>query len=204
MAIEDTLFELKFTAKRLDRMAHKAEKEKHSEERKVKKALGQGNIEGAKIYAENAIRKKHEYLNYLRLSARVDAVGSKVKAGMAMKSITKDIAHVSKALEKAMNSTNLEEVTKIMEKFEKQFEDLDVRSTVMDQTLGGAITMTTPMNEVDALVKEVADENGIEIANQMANLTPAATSEINSTGVSGQTTREDNDLTSRLAALRGN
>lgn len=51
------------------------------------KALQQKNIEGAKIYAENAIRKKNEGLNYLRLASRVDAVSSKVQTAMMMKQV---------------------------------------------------------------------------------------------------------------------
>ncbi len=31
-------------------------------------------MEGAKIYAQNAIRKKNESLNYLKLGSRLDAV----------------------------------------------------------------------------------------------------------------------------------
>lgn len=37
-----------------------------------------GNHEGAKIYAQNAIRKKAEALNYLRLASRLDAVVSRL------------------------------------------------------------------------------------------------------------------------------
>ena len=33
----------------------------------MKKAIEKGNIEGARIYAQNAIRKKSEQLNYLRV-----------------------------------------------------------------------------------------------------------------------------------------
>jgi len=51
------------------------------------KALQQKNIEGAKIYAENAIRKKNEGLNFLRLASRVDAVSSKVQSAMMMKQV---------------------------------------------------------------------------------------------------------------------
>lgn len=36
------------------------------------------NHEGAKIYAQNAIRKKAEALNYLRLASRLDAVVSRL------------------------------------------------------------------------------------------------------------------------------
>lgn len=47
----------------------------------------QGNVEGAKIYAENAIRKKNEGLNYLRMAARVDAVSNRVQSAMMMKDV---------------------------------------------------------------------------------------------------------------------
>jgi hypothetical protein len=35
----------------------------------VRRAIEKGNIEGAKIYAQNAIRKKTEQLNYLKARA---------------------------------------------------------------------------------------------------------------------------------------
>ena len=50
-------------------------------------ALKDGNIEGARIYAENAIRKKNEGLNYLRMAARVDAVASRVQSAKMMKDV---------------------------------------------------------------------------------------------------------------------
>ena len=37
---------------------------------------------------------------------------------------------VVKALDKALNSMDLEKVSSVMDKFEKQFEDMDVRSSV--------------------------------------------------------------------------
>ena len=60
----------------------------------ILKALQQKNIEGAKIYAENAIRKKNEGLNYLRLASRVDAVSSKVQSAMMMKQVLFPIQRV--------------------------------------------------------------------------------------------------------------
>lgn len=48
-----------------------------TQEGKIKKALQQGNVEGARIYAENAIRKKNESLSYLRMASKVDAVQSR-------------------------------------------------------------------------------------------------------------------------------
>ncbi|XP_030945699.1 ESCRT-related protein CHMP1A-like [Quercus lobata] len=66
--------ELKFTSKSLQRQAKKCEKEEKSEKLKIKKAMEKGNIDGARIYAKNAIRKRTAQMNYLRLASRLDAV----------------------------------------------------------------------------------------------------------------------------------
>lgn len=66
--------ELKMTSKSLQRQSKKCEKEEKSEKLKVKKAIEKGNMDGARIYAENAIRKRSEQMNYLRLASRLDAV----------------------------------------------------------------------------------------------------------------------------------
>ncbi|VAI12562.1 unnamed protein product [Triticum turgidum subsp. durum] len=42
-----------------------------SQKLKVKKAIEKGNADGAQIYAENAIRKRTEHMNYLRLASRL-------------------------------------------------------------------------------------------------------------------------------------
>lgn len=74
----DQIFNLKFTSKQLVRQSRKSEKEEKSEKLKIKKAIEKGNIDGAKIYAQNAIRKKNEALNYMRLGSRLDAVVSRL------------------------------------------------------------------------------------------------------------------------------
>jgi charged multivesicular body protein 1 len=73
-------------------------------------AIEQGNNEGAKIYAQNAIRKKNEALNFLRLASRIDAVASRVQTAVTMKRVTSSMAGVVKGMEKAMESMNLEQV----------------------------------------------------------------------------------------------
>ena len=51
-------------------------------------ALQQKNVECARVYAENAIRKKNEGLNWLRMASRVDAVASKVQTAVTMKAVS--------------------------------------------------------------------------------------------------------------------
>lgn len=51
-------------------------------------ALQQKNVECARVYAENSIRKKNEGLNWLRMASRVDAVASKVQTAVTMKGVS--------------------------------------------------------------------------------------------------------------------
>lgn len=57
------------------------------EKEKAKKAIQKGNMEGARIHAENAIRQKNQALNYLRMSARVDAVSSRVQTALTTRKV---------------------------------------------------------------------------------------------------------------------
>lgn len=73
-------------------------------------ALQKGNTEGARIYAQNAIRKKTEGLNLLRLASRIDAVASRVETAVTMRTVTGSMANVVRGMDKAMESMNLERV----------------------------------------------------------------------------------------------
>jgi hypothetical protein len=42
-----------------------------------------------------------------------------------------------------------------MDQFEKQFEDLDVHTSVLETAMGTATTTSTPASQVDDLIKQV-------------------------------------------------
>lgn len=86
--ISEHLFNLKFAVKDLERSSKKCEKEEKAEIAKTKKAIQKGNAEVARIHAENAIRQKSQALNYLRMSARVDAVASRVQTALTTRKVS--------------------------------------------------------------------------------------------------------------------
>merc|ERR1711874_127333 len=155
--------------KQLEKLSKKAEKDQKKEEAQIKKALEKGDKERARIYAENAIRKKNESLNYLRMSSKVDATASRAQSAVPMKGVAKNMEGVVKALDKAINSMELTKISEVMDKFESQFEDLDVHTSVMENAMGQATTTNTPASQVDDLIKQVAEESGLEISSQMVS-----------------------------------
>jgi len=82
-----------------------------------------------------------------------------------------------------------------MDKFETQFEDLDVQSSYMENAMGSTTATATPQDEVDLLMQKIADEAGLEMN---ANLSQAeAPKKVGATEV------EEDRLGERLRALRG-
>mmetsp|Transcript_7757 Transcript_7757/g.29051 ORF Transcript_7757/g.29051 Transcript_7757/m.29051 type:complete len:204 (-) Transcript_7757:110-721(-) len=166
-SMEDILFNLKFTAKQFERASTKATKEEKTIRKKVKKAIEKGNIDGARIFAQNAIRKKSESLNYLRLAGRVDAVASRMDTAIKMNRVTKTMKSVVKGMDKVMENMDIDQISKVMDKFEKQFDDLDVRSQYMEDAMNTTTSLTTPEDEVNSLMAQIADEHNLTIQEQI-------------------------------------
>ncbi|CAE6492103.1 unnamed protein product [Rhizoctonia solani] len=200
--LEKSLFQLKFTAKTLNRQSKKAQKDENTEKAKLKKALQQGNADGARIYASNAIRKKNEALNLLRLASRIDAVASRVETAVTMKQVTGNMTSVVRSMDKAVENMNLERISLVMDKFETQFADLDVQTSYMEDTMqsttAGFYPVSTPQDQIDALMSQMADEANIEVEQNMevGKKVPDLTES------KGAVREEDDQLAERLRALR--
>ncbi|KAI5119504.1 hypothetical protein M0805_002440 [Coniferiporia weirii] len=198
--LEKSLFQLKFTAKSLSRQAKKAEKDERIEKGKVKKALQQGNNDGARIYAQNAIRKKSEGLNLLKLASRIDAVASRVETAVTMRQVTGNMTSVVKGMDKAMDTMNIEKISLVMDKFESQFSDLDVQTSYMEDTISSTTAVSTPQDEVDLLMQRVAEEANIELQHEMGSKSLEGT--VAELPNNERVREEDSNLAERLRALR--
>jgi len=172
--LENQLFQLKFTAKQLQRLSKKCEKEEKEEKNKIKKALEKDNHDGARIHAQNAIRNKSNAQNYLRLASRVDAVSSRLESAIKMQQVTKSMGSVVKGMDKVLSSMNVDAITKVMDQFERSFEDMDVRSEYVEQTMNSSTTAAMPEEQVDELMQMVAEEHGLKMGEVFKTATGAA------------------------------
>merc|ERR1712038_633213 len=195
-SMEKHLFNLKFAAKELERASKKADKEEKAEKLKLKKAIEKGNHEVAKIHAENAIRQKNQSLNYLRMSARIDATASRVQSAVTTKKVSKSMEGVVKGMSAAMKSMNLEKISTLMDNFEKEFEDLDVQTSVMEGAMSQTTATNIPQDAVEGLMKQAADEAGLELNMELPGAQSATI------GQSTQASTEQDELSQRLARLR--
>ncbi|KAJ1677598.1 hypothetical protein EV182_005840, partial [Spiromyces aspiralis] len=177
-------------AKILARQSKKCEKEAIKEKAKLKKAIKQGNDEGAQIYAENVIRKKSEALQLLKLSSRIDGVATQVQSAANRQQVMKAMGTAVRGIDSALKTMNLEKLTAITDQFQAQAEDVNVQTRYMQEAMGGAVTTLVPQDEVESLMHQVADEAGIEMKHKLGE------------AIVPQEESEDEQLTERLAKLR--
>lgn len=183
------------------RSATKCTKNEKAAIAKLKKAIQQGNTEGARIYGQDAIREKNQALNCLRMASRIDAVSSRLDTAIRMNQVTSSMSGVVKGMSKGLAAMNVDKISKTMDTFEKQFEDLDVKAGYMDDAMNATTATSTPAEQVDELIRMVADEHNLELGEAFSEAGPVGKK--TPTVAKPKANSEADDLEARLAALRG-
>ena len=79
-----------------------------------------------------------------------------------------------------------------MDQFEKQFEDLDVQSEYIEQTMSQSTSLTTPADQVDSLINQVAEEHGLAVSEKLGGVATGTPTAVH----------EQDELAERLSKLK--
>merc|ERR1711957_842026 len=115
--------------------------------------------------------------------------------------VTGSMQGVVKGMDKGLASMDVDKISTIMDKFERQFEDLDVKAAYMDTAMNATTASATPADQVDDLVKMVADENNLELGAEFSGLGPVG--KLQAAPKKEEEAPVEDDLQARLANLRG-
>lgn len=200
-SLQEIIFKMRFTSKTIGRQATKSQKQVGIEERKAKEAMAKNNMDGARIYAENAIRNHNEHLSYLRLQSQLEAVAGKLHAQTVRSQVSESMLEVTGTLDQALSTMDIAQIGYTMEKFIKQSEDLDLQTKYMDSAIGESTSSSTPQTQVNGLLQRIADENNLNIGDKLGGIA-APHAQPTQVGVQPHATA-NNDLEARLAALQG-
>jgi charged multivesicular body protein 1 len=165
-------------------------------------AIKEGNHEGARIYGQDAIREKNQALNHLKMASRIDACGSRIETAVRMNQVTSSMKGVVKGMDVGLKSMNIDEISRVMDKFEQQFEDLDVKTQYMEGAMNATTATSTPAEQVDELVQKVADANDLELGDAFREAGPIGKKVPSLTAAPKKEEGVTDDLEARLANLR--
>ena len=108
--LSDVAFDMTFAAKTILNDAKRAQKDEVREKSEALKAMQLNQYEIAKVHAENSIRSKNNYINLMKLGARMESVAMQIKNASNVNAISKQIGTATVSMENALKSMNQAEV----------------------------------------------------------------------------------------------
>ena len=131
----DVSMDLKLTSRQLEKDAQKVESKAKAEEKKIRQAMDKNQVENARVYAENVIRGRKEALNLRRFGAKMAALSAKLESAYRTQNVSQQIKSSVPLLSSCMKQMDKMGVHGSIEKFERLFEDMDVKT----EELNGAL-----------------------------------------------------------------
>eukprot|EP00916_Digyalum_oweni_P012191 GHVL01020183.1.p1 GENE.GHVL01020183.1~~GHVL01020183.1.p1 ORF type:complete len:134 (+),score=20.75 GHVL01020183.1:309-710(+) len=98
------------------------------------------------------------------MASKMDAIASRMDTANKSHLITQDISKAVPQLNKALNDLSVEDITRSMDQFEKLFDDLDARSDYVTNAVDSTTATTTPIDQVDSLIQQVADDHALDVS----------------------------------------
>ena len=160
----ESIFEFKMQSKELAKQAKKSEKERDAMYLKVKNAINENKPEAAKLYAQDAIRKRNEAVKYEMLSYKLEAVHSKLKAAYQTTKLSENMTKMISSMSSALGVMDLNKISENMMQFENIFDNIDANSQLMDKAMENVDAGSYAEKDVSNLIMQVAKTNNMEIS----------------------------------------
>ena len=162
----DAMFEFKMMAKQMEKESKKSESQSKALIGKVKKCIEKGDYEQAKLAAADAIRQKNMVRRYRVLSSKVQTVAQRLQTAYQNQKLSEQMQSLTQQLLGAGNMMDIVKMTETMSNFEKLFDNLDINSNMMDQVFDNVNAGTVNENEVNQLIGQIAQQNGMKLSDE--------------------------------------
>jgi charged multivesicular body protein 1 len=136
------------------------------------------------------------------MSSRLDACCSRIETAVRMNQVTDGMKGVVKGMDRSLGAMDIDKLSTLMDKFEQQFEDLDVKTGYMESSMNATTVTSTPTEQVDELIGKVADQHNLQLGDAFTEAGPLKGKTPVVTAVAATPKPVEDDLEARLANLR--
>lgn len=165
--LEETILDMKMTAKRFQIESNRAEKEKNREIEKARNAIKKGNDEGARLFLSMAAMKQKESMQCLRMAHKMDAMCTIIKGNTSNVAMMDSLNKIAPLLNAQAQNVPVEKIYNDMEKFEKSMDDILVSGKVMDQLLNANSQDVNQDLAVDNMLVQMKKEMILDVNNDL-------------------------------------
>ncbi len=152
---------LKVVERRLERSKKKLENKERQNERKIRTALQKGDMEAARLYANDVVRSRKWARGYQSLVSKIDGLIFKLERTDAVQSLAGEMRSVANSLREASAALNMEGLDDTVKDLESTMENVDIASDMMEDSVDGLFSADIDESEVDNLLGEYGAEVGV-------------------------------------------
>ncbi|XP_041354218.1 charged multivesicular body protein 2a-like [Gigantopelta aegis] len=154
----------------LDRERQKMEQQEKKVIADIKKMAKAGQMDAVKVMAKDLVRTRRYVKKFISMRANIQAVSLKIQTLKANNTMAQAMKGVTKAMATMNKQLKLPQIQKIMMEFEKQAEIMDMKEEMMSDAIDDAMGDEDDEEESDAIVSQVLDELGLQMADDLSNL----------------------------------
>lgn len=165
--LEETILDMKMTAKRFQIESNRAEKEKNKEIEKARNAIKKGNDEGARLFLSMAAMKQKESMQCLRMAHKMDALCTIIKGNTSNVAMMDSLNKIAPLLNAQAQNIPVEKIYNDMQNFEKSMDDILVSGKVMDSLLNANSQDVNQDLAVDNMLTQMKKEMILDVKNDL-------------------------------------
>ena len=106
----------------------------------------------------------------MQFSSKIDALVCRLELAVQNGKLTDNMIDIAYGLESINNNFSYKNIIDILGKFDTTFEDFDVMTGVLDNTIKQTTQSQIPNHEVDELIKYVSDLHSLDVHQSFLNL----------------------------------
>lgn len=165
--LEETILDMKMTAKRFQIESNRAEKEKNREIEKARNAIKKGNDEGARLFLSMAAMKQKESMQCLQMAHKMDALCTIIKGNTSNVAMMDSLNKIAPLLNAQAQNVPVEKIFNDMQNFEKSMDDILVSGKVMNSLLNANSQDVNQDLAVDNMLVQMKKEMVLDVNNDL-------------------------------------
>ena len=157
----DHMLNLKVVSRRLSRSQKKLDNQQRQNERKIRQAIQKGDMQSARLYAQDTVRARKWGRGYQSLISKIDGLVFKLERADAIQDISKEMKGVAKSLIEANDALNLPEIDSLVGDMQEALDGIEDTSEIMEGSMDEIFSSDTNESEIDNLLQEYGAEVGV-------------------------------------------
>jgi len=136
----------------------------------IKKSAKAGQLNACKVMAKDLVRTRRYTHKFYQMRTQLQAVSLRIQTLRSNQQMAEAMRGATRAMASMNRGLNLPAIQRIMNEFEKENATMDMKEEMMSDAVDDAMDAEEDEEEEgDKILKEVLDEIGVDLSQQLAN-----------------------------------